>query len=111
MATPITDVAPTRQGEVGPLVAARPTRYDLHIDGRVVGTIQEHDVPGGEDETVLSHWVLEISTWDQRVIRVRFAREDQAHQHAEGLLKVQMAMIEAVDRARRTGMDFSVTDQ
>jgi hypothetical protein len=55
-------------------------------------------------------WVLEISTWDKRSIRISFFHEDHAHQQAVKILMMQQHVIEVLDDAKRLAFEFEVIE-
>lgn len=81
----------------------------------MVGTIQMHltdpvNVAAGEPLVAEQVWVLEISTWDRRSMRVKFHNEDAAHQNAVSFLTLQEQTVTVLDNIKRAGFDFEVVE-
>lgn len=81
----------------------------------MVGTIQMHleeptNVVAGEPVVAERLWVLEISTWDRRSMRVKFRDEALAHQNAVAFLTLQEQTVGVLDGIKRAGFDFEVVE-
>ena len=94
MATPIRDGVEQQGEQAGRQIEFNATRLDVMVDGEVVGFIALHEDDGDKTE----HWVVEVTTYDRRVMRWAAKDRPAAEQTAFQMLSAQMGLVDLLTK-------------